>query len=1377
MHLGKQFFYQCTIFVLFIASLSSQAQQVVSVNQFTGSAQASIPLWSVNAGPISVPVTLAYNGNGTRAEQSMGNAGLGWNVVAAGQINRKVKDVPDDLNEVGANAKYGWLYGGSASMTESFITTHQNSASYTNLAYDDLSGFGGNENGNSIYDMEPDVFSIYVPGHLSATFSFDVSGAPVLIDNQQLMITPTFDSEDRISAFTIDQSGITYLFEVGTTATRSLEGTYTDENINYFRRAYFLAKGGITYNDVWTLTSITAPTGEQISFNYTTSTSAMQIGGIEIETSLEDYDTLSVYLYDRLLEQYTKQNQFIRKTSYDHVLVLESIETNWEFLLFENNGMLIPVGTYELKYPILNSLFIVDKRSQEARTSYSFNYVSRPKLDTGSNRNARIYLKSLDVLKDIEPISQYSFNYFGINYEVERDFYIDPIAKDPYGFYSPKLGEQGNRKLFIYPDLSGTDRFRTELIPDYSGNVYETDGFTNEHVSVPKLSLGCLKSVVLPRGGREELSYESNVYADETGPTEAYGGGIRVSSIRVHDGVDYNNDQVVTYSYKDDQGNSSGKLLYKPVFYQRFPYHHDSESGAFSYYGNMVSSGVEESSIWRQTMFFTDHDLIEGDSPGYTVGYARVKVEREGIGSVIHEFDIPSDYYDGYQYFNGLGAKMTLDIPSSATNIVCNTGLEKEDFPGANFAFAYRNNGLPLKVQELDAQGQLVGETSYTYSEIGTTTEVRGIKSIPMKARVNYEDGSPHQVNGDSFWYGTYTLDYGSEKVLTNLSRKTYDPSGNQNYVTETTQHIYDSKGKVTQTTNTDREGTKYTTSYKYADSYSLTHSEEDRDEPTQAIGKLVENRQEGQLIEVVSKLEVDGQDQVIGAQLTTWKIDPMSEQAFPFESYAFRTGDPVSNFIESYIYDDGSRDTFAMDSRYRKISIVEQRDRWGNVTSVSGFGGQKTMAEYTNNGRLPSLSVRGALRSEVVFDDFELNYGNLVGSKKSSLLLFISTPGRIFGSSNHLTSQDQLAYNFKLTDPSEYVFSCWLKPDAAGSLTVKIIGTGGVLSQQTIPFVSSSDWTYHQVAIPSFGTSGEEPTLEITTLTDVYVDEVAFYPAYASISFVHYDKFHRKVAETDTYGNTSTLSYDDKGNVKTVRDKDGQLLETYNYSLNSDPEGVSFFIPSQIFEGEPATFRLVGATNCNTFKWKFMSNAAYQADPDELLDFSSGFQTSTGASLTYTFPSVGKWILAVGMDCGDGWELLEVQRRFNVISDDNFEVNLQYCADRKSTIDICQPDADSYISGCSEFRTDQALQLRVEVIGGSGNYSYQWMSFTMENNEILWPTPAYVGSDSPNLMVTNYHDKGYSCLIEDLTTGKEYTTEVKGFFAYASDPQCNSGQ
>ena len=76
------------------ASLGKYGDFPVSYN--TGLPQISIPIYTVNEGTLSLPISISYHAGGIKVMEASSFVGAGWALNAGGVITRSVVGAPDD---------------------------------------------------------------------------------------------------------------------------------------------------------------------------------------------------------------------------------------------------------------------------------------------------------------------------------------------------------------------------------------------------------------------------------------------------------------------------------------------------------------------------------------------------------------------------------------------------------------------------------------------------------------------------------------------------------------------------------------------------------------------------------------------------------------------------------------------------------------------------------------------------------------------------------------------------------------------------------------------------------------------------------------------------------------------------------------------------------------------------------------------------------------------------------------------------------------------------------------------------------------------------------------------------------------------------------
>ena len=219
------------------AAIVKQGQ--LAAGLYTGAAQASIPLYTINVGEVAVPISLSYTSNGTRVDDIPSRAGLGWVLNASGVVTRIVRGAPDDK------------------APRIKVPTAPSSFNQSNFNY--YVGITTSDGGNSTYDSEPDEFSYSAPG-ISGRFVLDDSGRVVSIpySANKIYVYGGGGAFNFTGFKIISLEGNTYEF-----GTDAIESTTSHTNISGMG-------GHQTVNTSFFLRKITMHTGETIEFNYGT---------------------------------------------------------------------------------------------------------------------------------------------------------------------------------------------------------------------------------------------------------------------------------------------------------------------------------------------------------------------------------------------------------------------------------------------------------------------------------------------------------------------------------------------------------------------------------------------------------------------------------------------------------------------------------------------------------------------------------------------------------------------------------------------------------------------------------------------------------------------------------------------------------------------------------------------------------------------------------------------------------------------------------------------------------------------------------------------------------------------------------------------------
>jgi hypothetical protein len=183
-----------------------------SVGNFTGVPDISVPIFTVQEGSLSLPISLSYHASGIKVAEMASWVGAGWSLGAGGIISRTVQGLYDE--------HYNGYYNKGV-----LLETQINQAA-SNPSTD---AYISNDIANNVIDGEPDIFSFNVQGY-SGKFYIDKNHNAQFIPKQDLMVQVDAD----LKGFTlITPDGTRYFFgrylnSDGVTYTTAIEKTLTE---------------------------------------------------------------------------------------------------------------------------------------------------------------------------------------------------------------------------------------------------------------------------------------------------------------------------------------------------------------------------------------------------------------------------------------------------------------------------------------------------------------------------------------------------------------------------------------------------------------------------------------------------------------------------------------------------------------------------------------------------------------------------------------------------------------------------------------------------------------------------------------------------------------------------------------------------------------------------------------------------------------------------------------------------------------------------------------------------------------------------------------------------------------------------------------------
>jgi len=1161
------------------------SQTEIPVNLYTGTPFIEVPLWTLTDYDISVPVSLSYAANGVKLQQDPGSFGLGWDLIAEGNIERELRGLPDDY------ASRGWLYtdglGRSISAgVSSFGNQADISASTCSDEADDANSFA-TMLANGWTDPEPDIYTFNFGG-FTGTFLFDAGSTPTIRfaphKDFAISYTTVSESDKSITSFIIvTSSGFKYTFGQAVSAYRSVSQVNAAIPVAMLQNEYNLYKGGkVNYNAEWKLTRIDSPSGAYVTFCYSL---------LADEEPIKEPVSLAVSRVD--IDSYDIVTQYTR-TSWQQRYWLDDISGSaGKKIAFEKpSGESLDRVTITDPRNWISGDFAVRQFSLSYQTIWS-----------------RKFLKAISEANGCERLPSYIFDYIGISNSTGSLPTISSTSKDFWGYYNGRksdrtlpVGDLGTPKLYVYPDEPSAERYRIYPIPNYSGTQVVLNG-CDRSPDEAFMKLGTLNKVTYPTGGSLVIQYEANKYFDQRAGVEQIGGGLRIKSISQYDGINGPSRITKVFDYTDPStGKSSGKLVSRPQF--AIPTWQWISPRGKAGYENFVSN---TQLLWKALTVRTSWDLSdEEQTQGSAVGYQFVTVSRPGIGSALSEFSVPGTY----------GLSTTSDywsptISKFARSQSCPImGIIDQ---GGAWMYPYSRNpqidferGLVLSQTEFDETGKKVRFTKNDYQYIYQSGGGPGF--IPGLTYDQY-------ANADDpiFLYGKYLLPVSYDRVLQKETVTVFDVTNGSGQMAESTEYLYNSPSHryLAQVKKTRADGSIYTSTYVYPGDYSPVPA--GADASLAWLAGLQSSRPSIPIETIQSVKRGNGSDQVIGATFATYSDFGTAGKIRLKQALALATATPLTNFVRSATMT-GSGTALRIDSRYDTVQTVVSYDQYDNPLETVGIDGMRSARVLGYNSTVQIAGVTQAANGSYAFSGFD---ADMSASSGWNYVVVSKEPGRADSWCTPVSTA--LRASIVKANAANYKLSFWVKNSQPVSLNLRLrdpLQSATVYYQQQIAVDGGhTDFTYVEKLIP-VGSVPSAFVIEFGSGSgDGVVDDVAFYPENARITYYNYQFPHGAVSATGSNGMASYTKYDNLGRVLYTYDRDKNIISRASYKFSRPVFALSseFSVPTIVYRDNQVTFVATGADNgCisgETYEW----------------DMGSGTFSEGETTMNYTFWVTGK--------------------------------------------------------------------------------------------------------------------------------------------------------
>ena len=1073
----------------------------VPVSHYTGTAQISVPLHSLEMQNISLPITLSYHSSGVKVDEIPSFVGAGWTLNATGVISRTMQGLPDEY--VNVNGRYGFFsdkkapaYNPDGSLNYTKIDDCTiNSAQPEPFQTGDPVNFPDSVAAGLI-DLQPDLFHYSLPGSASGKLVFDQRRNAVKLNADDVLISstpfdntvPQYDGPDYRWEI-IDDTGVRYIFDKAEVSESYSACGAGDGNPP-------VVSPTVNYQSSWYLSKIIAYT-DTIRFNYIQETiiyeqNITESAKFKVEVLLSGGDTGP---------ESTRSN--CRNYSQVEALRLSSIVTS--------NGDLIAFESLTPRTDLNGS-----KRLDGVRIYKGGSFVKGYKFEYGSFNDIKLKLdKVVQVSEDNTPLSPYSFEYYAGNIPA-----LNSPAQDYWGYYNgasnnsilPKFKDAnylvnnpganrnpvleycriGALKAITYP-TGGHTAFSYELNSYYDAAypvtyveslsltggtienpIEDTKSFTvtqDCQVTIEKSTSDNIENyvelrdatlaeaVLSPTGNRYQLPAGTYwLYVKSGGTQENYIrveyeqpeprnvdlGGLRISSITSYDPATNAPPITKTFTYQNEDGTSSGALFTKPIHAYTSTY----QFGELLYNSSNFIIGCQDRAKVRYVNLSAFSQLPLGYVQGSHVGYSRVVVKQpDGSGQNIGMTE--------YKFINDV-----LDYPVYPF------------VPAPDLS--YKNGKLLEENYYVEGANTPISSKIYNYD-----TAIQEGSVIGVSLKLN-NSAFCYSCDGEKFSYNTYNLKPTWHRLSTIRSI-----NFNQDYSLQ--QSTWES--------------------YQYdTDHHKPVAIQSYGNDVTEVEEKIFLYYEYSGLIASIERF-IDN-NKVAGSNYTYHGKVPLTIEVWNNEN---------QQYFKS------------VEHQFSNSKIIS-KIAYGDLNQLS----DRQSFIYANQLNYVIASATNAEPAEIRHTSFEEN---------SSGGWSFDSPGVVADTSTSKTGDyyyDLSAGDISttITKTTNYTISLWTK--GTGSVQVLLNGTPIALAGGQ----TSMGWTYYEGSI-----SANENQV-VTVSGDMNIDELRLYPENSEMTTYTYGKYKKISSVTDNNSVTTYYEYDEFGRLLVIYDHEKNIIKGFDYQF-----------------------------------------------------------------------------------------------------------------------------------------------------------------------------------------------------------------------------------
>jgi YD repeat-containing protein len=570
------------------------------VDHSTGAAGIDIPLYTLKAGQLTIPVSLSYHTAGVKPGDPSLPVGLGWTINPGARVTRRVMNYPDEMYP---KPPY-----------QSTLNGIDDRLLMENMEYQHPTPNPAS-NANTTYDPEYDIFTYYTGTGVSGRFIIQKQGSeqvaiPLELTKDKIKIH-TYDNGGQASIDYVevtDANGVLYRFGQGlTTYSTAGSGNPTTENTS----------GGFNSTG-WMLTDIiSADQSDMVSFKWK-----------NVRNDVGNY-----YKQSGIFDRVEITDQMVNGPGGTPDAEFEAV-TGWHL------NPIYPGGQSTESFYLMNVIAGIKYNNTEVKFIYSEPggtstqltqmevYSSAIKIrqvnfEKSLFTNSYFRLDAVSILdKDAQVVNKYQFGY-----NLTTQLPAGPSrAIDFWGYYNGAIGNNSLVPNFPYTvDPGGVGVGSQPYTQPFSSSSRESNSNASAYI---------LNSITYPTGGKTIYEYEVNSIYDILLHQSITTGGLRVKKV-THYSVDGVAAEAHSFTYGlNECGYGDGEPMRANMF---------ANTSRTCYY-----NGGGLGSIFRKMVLIGSpvNDMFLYDFPPVT--YQQVTeyigdISGSNSGKIIYKFS-PGDY-------------------------------------------------------------------------------------------------------------------------------------------------------------------------------------------------------------------------------------------------------------------------------------------------------------------------------------------------------------------------------------------------------------------------------------------------------------------------------------------------------------------------------------------------------------------------------------------------------------------------------------------------------------------------------------------------------------------------------------------------------------